>query len=200
MSAPIYRVETDQPYICLTFDDGPIIETSRQWIELFDAHDCRATFFDLGNNVLAEPELAKAVFAAGHEIGNHSMSHPHLPELSLDEVRAQLTECSRVFQEVFGVAPKVFRAPFGEHSDDVWTVLAELGLPAIMGKGASDWTPSVTVEHIIEKTTEGVEAGDIFILHTWQAKTLTAMPEMIRRFKAKGLQLVTVSELLASAR
>lgn len=199
MPNPIAHVETDQPYIAITFDDGPIPETSRAWIDLFAREGCKATFFDLGKKVLAEPKLAKEVFDAGHEIGNHSMTHPHLAELSLDEVREQLTECQRVFEDTFGVAPKVFRAPYGEHSDDVWTVLAELKLPSILGKSPQDWSPDATVESIIEKTTTDVKAGDVFVLHTWQTKTLEAMPEMIRRYKEQGLQLVTCSELLAAA-
>jgi len=196
---PINHVATDQPYIAITFDDGPIPETSPAWIELFAREGCKATFFDLGKKVTAEPELAKRVFEAGHEIGNHSISHPHLPELSLHDVREQLTECQRLFEETFGVAPKVFRAPYGEHSEHVWTVLEELGLPSIMGKGYADWSPDATVEGIIENHTKDTKPGDIYILHTWQTKTLEAMPEMIRRYKEKGLQLVTVSELLASA-
>ncbi|WP_269540714.1 polysaccharide deacetylase family protein [Cerasicoccus fimbriatus] len=200
MPTPIHHVKTDKPYIALTFDDGPIPETSPQWIELFAKHDCKATFFDLGNKVIAEPNLAQDVFAAGHEIGNHSMTHPHLPELSLSEVREQLVDCQKLFEDTFGIAPKVFRAPFGEHSDHVWTVLGELGLPAIMGKSYSDWAPDATVEAITENYTKDTVAGDIYILHTWQVKTLEAMPEMIRRYKARGLQLVTVSELMAAAK
>ncbi|WP_309396277.1 polysaccharide deacetylase family protein [Cerasicoccus maritimus] len=198
MPTPIHRVETDQPYICLTFDDGPIAETSRSWLELLAQTDSRVTFFDLGKNVLAEPELAKEVHAAGHEIGNHTMSHPHLPELSFNAVRAELTECQQLFSDAFGAAPTVFRAPFGEHSDYVWTVLKELGLPSILGRGHDDWSPNATVEGITENYTKGVQAGDIFILHTWQTKTLAAMPEMIRRYHAQGFQLVTISELLAA--
>lgn len=199
ISKPINHVKTDKPYIAITFDDGPIPETSPQWIKLFDKLGGKATFFDLGKKVLAEPGLAKDVFNAGHEIGNHSVSHPHLPELSLEEVREQLVRTQEIFEDTFGVAPKVFRAPFGEHSEHVYTVLNELSLPSIMGKSYADWSPDATVEGIIENYTKDTVAGDIYILHTWQVKTLEAMPEMIRRYQDNGLQLVTVSELLASA-
>lgn len=200
MRKPIHRVETDKPYIAITFDDGPIPETSPAWIELFAREGCKATFFDLGKKVIDDPELAKRVHEAGHEIGNHSMTHPHLPQQSIEEVREQLTQCQELFEQTFGVAPKVFRAPYGEHSDDVWTVLDELGLPSVLGTSYADWSPEATVEGIIENHTKDAKPGDIHVLHTWQVKTLEAMPEMIRRYKAKGLQLVTVSELLASAK
>ena len=198
-TAPIYRVETDKPYIAITFDDGPIPETSPQWIELLSEHACKATFFDLGKRVLAEPDLAREVFHAGHEIGNHSVTHPHLPELNLDDIRAELVRTQEIFTDVFGVAPRVFRAPYGEYNPDVFMVLNELKLPPIRGKGYADWSPDATVEGVIENYTKDTETGDIYVLHTWQVKTLEAMPEMIRRYKAKGLELVTVSELLASA-
>jgi len=196
---PINRIETDELVVALTFDDGPHEKQTLEYIELFKQEGVKATFFETGKSMAKNPGLVKKLAEAGHEIGNHTMTHPHLPELeSIDAVREQLKGTQeRVFKET-GQRPKVFRAPYLEYDERVHTVLKELGMPAInASRSARDWSPEASVEVILQRTTENIKGGDILLMHSWPPNTLEAMPEIIRRLKAGGFRFVTVSELLA---
>ncbi len=198
--APIHTVKTRQPLVALTFDDGPHANNTPRLIELFAREKIQVTFFEIGKHVARHPELVRALAEAGHEIGNHSKTHPRLGDMTLEEVRAELIETQAAIREATGHEPKIFRAPFLNHGPQVWTVLGELGLPSIGTRlSTNDWATDVTVEQIVERSSRA-EAGDIILLHTWQNKTVEALPEIIRNLRAKGLRFVTVSELLESAK
>lgn len=195
---PVRSVATDQPVVALTFDDGPHETRTARLLELFARENVRVTFFEIGRNVAKHPELARAVVAAGHEIGNHSQTHANLAKLAdLAAVRAELVESQTIIREATGVTPVVFRAPFLAHGPDLWTVLGELKLPSIVADiTTKDWDTAVTREQIIE-TAAQAGPGSIVLMHTWREDTVEAMPEIIARLRAKGLRFVTVTELLA---
>jgi len=198
---PMGNVKTDQPAVALTFDDGPCWLTPK-FLEVFKKEGVKATFFELGKSIKKNPELAKRILKEGHEIGNHTMSHPHLAKLKTDaEIRKEITGNQAVIKDAVGVEPKVFRAPFGEHDERVWKVLDELKLPSVMARvNTLDWdNQNATVDSITERAVAGAQAGDIILMHIWQQKTLDAMPEIIKGLKAKGYRMVTVSELLSMA-
>jgi len=197
---PINSVKTDLPVVALTFDDGPHETLTAPLLELFAREKIKVTFFEISQNVAKHPDLARAVLAAGHEIGNHSKTHPKLGEMNdVAAVRAELVEPQATIREVTGFTPVVFRAPYGSHGPALWTVLDELKLPSVLSDVVvGDWSEEATVESITERSGKA-GAGDVIILHTWQPKTLAALPEIIRRLRAKGLRFVTVSELLALA-
>lgn len=194
----IKSVKTDLPVVALTFDDGPHPVQTQALLDLFAREKIKVTFFEVGQNVAKYPELARAIHAAGHELANHSKTHPKLGEMTdVAAVRAELTETQTLIKDTTGVAPVVFRAPYISHGPALWTVLDELKLPSISGSfSASDWDAKVTKDQIIE-TCSKAGAGDIVILHTWPEKTAEALPAIIANLRAKGLGFVTVSELLA---
>lgn len=197
-STPISSVATTEPVVALTFDDGPHASNTTRMLELFAREKVRVTFFEIANNVAQHPELARAIVAGGHEIGNHTKTHAnlsHLPDPTA--VRAEVSEAQTIIKETTGVAPVVFRAPFLAHSPAVWAVLAELNLPSITTEVATkDWDAATTKEQIVASAiTAG--PGAIVLMHTWPDKTVEALPEIIAQLRAKGLRFVTVSELLA---
>lgn len=196
----IKSVKTDQPVVALTFDDGPHPTQTQALLDLFVREKIKVTFFEVGNNVSKYPELARAIHAAGHELANHSKTHPKLGEMTdVAAVRAELVETQSIIKDATGVTPVVFRAPYISHGPALWTVLGELKLPSISGSfSGSDWDSKVTKDQIIE-TCSKAGAGDIVILHTWPEKTAEALPVIIANLRAKGLRFVTVSELLALA-
>ena len=94
-----------------------------------------------------------------------------------------------------------FRAPYLAHDEKVWTILDELKLPSInASKYTSDWDKNKDAAYILEKATENIKAGDVILMHSWRDETLQVMPEMIKRIKAAGLEMVTVKTLLESAK
>jgi peptidoglycan/xylan/chitin deacetylase (PgdA/CDA1 family) len=196
---PVERVETEQPLVALTFDDGPNPVNAPKLLALFKKTGVKATFFVNGNNVRKHPELAKRMVAEGHELGNHTTSHPDLAKLGdLEKVRKQIEETQTILKETVGKPAAVFRAPFLSHDKNVWAVLN--GMPAInASRDTRDWSNKSTVESIVKAATQDTKAGDIVLMHSWPGKTIQAMPEIVKVLQAKGLKLVTVSELLAAA-
>ncbi|WP_162525307.1 polysaccharide deacetylase family protein [Rariglobus hedericola] len=196
----IKSVQTGQPVVALTFDDGPHATQTPVLLELFARENIKVTFFEIGQNVAKHPDLARAIVTAGHEIANHSKTHPKLGDMSdIAAIRAELVETQTIIKEATGITPVVFRAPYISHGPALWTVLGELKLPSISGSfSASDWDAKVTEDQIIA-TCSQAGAGDIVILHTWPEKTADALPAIIANLRAKGLRFVTVSELLALA-
>jgi peptidoglycan-N-acetylglucosamine deacetylase len=195
---PVTRVATKQKVVALTFDDGPNPEMAPKLLKLFKDEKVKATFFVIGNNVVKQADLAKQMLAAGHEIGNHTMDHANLTQLKTEEdVRGNLVRAQTAIREATGVEPKVFRAPFIAHDDKTWRALGSLKLPSISARlDTRDWDGKSTVASITDAATLTADAGDIVLMHEWSAKTLEALPEIVKRLKAKGLAFVTVSELL----
>jgi peptidoglycan/xylan/chitin deacetylase (PgdA/CDA1 family) len=169
-------------------------------LEVLARENIKVTFFEVGDNVAKHPDLARAILAAGHEIGNHSKTHPKLGGMTdIAAVRAEVVETQAIIKSATGVTPKVFRAPYISHGPLLWTVLDELALPSLASaQSAFDWEPASTRESIIERCREA-GPGDIVLLHTWSDKSIEALPELIRLLRAKGLRFVTASELLALA-
>lgn len=196
--SPVKSVKTDRPVVALTFDDGPHPVQTQVLLDLFAREKIKVTFFEIGKNVVARPELARAIHAAGHEIGNHSRTHPRLGDMTdLDAIRAELADTQSAIAEATGFTPVIFRAPYISHGPALWTVLGEMKLPSISASiSTSDWDSKVTKEMIVERAS-AAGPGDIVLMHTWPEKTAAALPEIIANLRAKGLQFVTVSQLLA---
>lgn len=193
-----WNVKTSQPVVALTFDDGPDGNTLKL-MEIFKKEGVKATFYVKGKNVKKAPGIVKKAFDAGHEIGNHTYTHPHLPKMTAEEVRKEIIDTQQAVKEATGSEPKTFRAPYLQQDEKVLTVLRELKMKSIMSSvGTNDWNKKETVASITDTATLKTKGGDIVLMHSWQKKTLDAMPEIIKRLKAKGLKFVTVSELLAS--
>jgi peptidoglycan/xylan/chitin deacetylase (PgdA/CDA1 family) len=191
--------------IALTFDDGPNAKFTQPILDILAKHEMQATFFQVGKNMKRLPELSRKVSAAGHEIGNHSMTHARLPELATAEgVKMEIAGFQTLTQETTGNAPKVFRAPYLKFDDRVWAVIDELGLPAFNAsvyadyKGDGDLSdPAIASAHA-QGVVEKVKGGTIILMHE-RAKTLHYLDEVVGTLKANGYTFVTLSELLAAA-
>ncbi|MNW52606.1 Peptidoglycan-N-acetylglucosamine deacetylase [compost metagenome] len=156
----------------------------------------------IGTQIEKSLETAKAVHEQGHEIGNHTYSHPHLPELSSEEVRREMQLTEELIQQVTGAKPKVYRPPYIDTSEEVAAITAgEFGYPAIgaVNGAATDWEmPGVA--HIVEKTREQIRPGSILLFHDGfddRSQTVEAVRILASELTAAGYRLVTVSELLA---
>jgi peptidoglycan/xylan/chitin deacetylase (PgdA/CDA1 family) len=202
MNAPaseiIDFVSVEESVVALTFDDGPHAAQTPGLLEILGEYQARATFFEIGDHVRKHPSLVRDVFHAGHEIGNHSKSHPDFGKCDdADFIRAELQSANESIESATGCQPKLFRAPYLSHSPALWTVLAELQLPSVGGRILGrDYNAAISKKEIIANCA-AAERGDIIILHTWPEKTVAALPEILSRLREKGLQAVTVTELRA---
>jgi len=174
-----------RPAIALTFDDGPS-ESTGELLELLAAHGAPATFFQCGANVRRLPEVARHVAAAGHEIGNHTNSHPMLHCKSPEFIYGELAAAQDIIAETTGSAPSLFRAPFGVRWFGLRDAQQRLGLNGVMWSTlALDW--KWPRERVLHRLLAGASNGAIFCLH--DGRQLQARPDV-------SVMLETVRELL----
>lgn len=190
----IRQVSSALGCIALTFDDGPDPVLTPLLLSILAEEDVVATFFVLGDHVAASPEIARAAVAAGHELGNHSWNHAHLPLLSDEEIRAEIDDTDQAVLSATGQLPAVFRLPYGESNE---TVRALIHRPIIRWDvDPLDWM-DVSPAALAETVYGWARSGSIIILHDIFATTIDAVRPMVENLKDRGYQFVTVSRLLS---
>jgi peptidoglycan/xylan/chitin deacetylase (PgdA/CDA1 family) len=193
-------VHVDGPYIAMSFDDGPSAKLTPKLLDLLAAHHIKATFFVIGENVAEHPEITARAAREGHEIGNHTWSHPNLGKMSDESVRSQLRRTDDAIQNATGQRPKLMRPPYGSISarQKKW-INEEFGYKiAMWDVDPFDWKrpgPAVVCNRILKLT----RAGSIVLSHDIHPGTIEAMPSTLSQLEAKGFKFVTVSELIAMA-
>ncbi len=191
-------VNVDGPYIAMTFDDGPHATNTAKLLEMAAKRHIKLTFFVLGECVQQNPTVLQREVAEGHEIGNHSWSHPNLAKLSDAAVRSQLQRTEDLIVKTVGLKPKLMRPPYGELTkrQRIW-VNQEFGYKVVLWDvDPLDWKrpgPNVVAQRIIA----GARRGSIILSHDIHAPTIEAMPQVFDTLLARGFKFVTVSELLA---
>lgn len=194
----------DQPArkrVALVVDDGPIPEHNTAFLALLAKEHVHVTFSHVGKNVVAHPELAKAVFEAGHEIINHSYTHPHLKELKDADVEREVVDTQAAIKQATGYTPKWFWAPFLEYDDRLAAVVKRVGgLEHFPWKsyhfiGSLDWEAPTTAEKFRELSTTGIVDGTVILMHEWPQVTIENLPAVISELKKQGVEFVTFSEL-----
>ncbi|MDE1570103.1 polysaccharide deacetylase family protein [Aquabacter sp. P-9] len=199
---PAYTyLDVDAPYVALTFDDGPNPETTPKLLKMLADRHVKATFFMLGNRAVQAPEVVKAVAAAGHEIGNHSWSHPQLTKLPVAAADKQVEDTSALLEQITGTKPVLMRPPYGSMSPSLQAHLYEkFGITQIFWSvDPLDWKirdPQSVYDQIMKQ----VRPGAIILAHDIHPTTVAAMPRVIDALIAKGYKIVTVSELIAHGR
>jgi peptidoglycan/xylan/chitin deacetylase (PgdA/CDA1 family) len=146
----------DPAEVALTFDDGPNPAATPQLLELLARYEVRATFFLIGNHVRRQPELAREIAAAGHVIGNHTMTHPWLSWQRERRIRAELADTNALLEDTLGRPIQLFRPPHGARRPLVLCEAAALGLQTVNWNIiAHDWRPQPS-ERIVEKIRNGI--------------------------------------------
>lgn len=193
-------IHVDGPFIAMTFDDGPNEKLTPKLLALLAAHHIKATFFVIGQNVTEHPEIVARAAREGHEIANHSWSHPNLGKMSDEGVRRELRRTDDAIKEATGKAPTLFRPPYGSITarQKRW-IHEEFGYEIILWDvDPLDWKrpgPAVVRNRILKET----RAGSIVLSHDIHPGTIEAMPATLDQLEAKGFKFVTVSELISMA-
>jgi peptidoglycan-N-acetylglucosamine deacetylase len=196
----INEVHTSQSMVAITFDDGPNPLYTPQILEIFSEAKAKATFFMIGEQMKSHPEVVKQVAEGGHEIGNHTFSHPKLSQLSVEDCLEEIEQTEKLAEELAGRKPVVFRPPYFDYNQDTVSLLQQKGYPMIgaVNLEAQDWEQP-GVEHILGKSRDVVENGSILIFHDGygdRSQTIEAVRMLVSELISQDYQLVTVSELL----
>jgi peptidoglycan/xylan/chitin deacetylase (PgdA/CDA1 family) len=189
--------------VALTFDDGPS-ESTPELLDYLDKEGIKATFFQCGMNVKRLPHIAGDVAAAGHQIGNHTYSHPHLPFKSRVFIEREFTDAQQIIQEQTGLAPMILRAPYGYRWMGMREVQERLMLLGVMWTVMGNdwrWEAAQISEHVVRKSSP----GGIICLH--DGRDIQAKPDVSAMLKAvrgivpqlldQGYKFETVSDILA---
>lgn len=193
---PIYSVgrEEDDKQISISFDAAWGNEDTQTLIDILGRYDITATFFLVGEWVEKYPESVKELSDAGHEIMNHSDTHPHMSKLSREQMRKEIETCNDRIEAITGVRPTLFRAPYGEYCDGLIEVLDELGMYCIQWDVDSlDWK-DLSPQEICGRVCSNVTAGSICLFHNAAKNTPAALPSLIERLLADGYRFVPISQ------
>ncbi len=196
----------DPGQIALTFDDGPNDPHTFHLLDLLAKHNARATFFLIGMYARRRPEIARAILAAGHPIGNHTYSHPNLIFASTGRLREELEDCRKALEDAIGEPAPLFRPPFGGRRPNVLRAARAMGLEPVMWSVTGfDWDAK-SAEAIVDKVVRQIarrKQGEIVLLHDGshhgfgadRKYTVEATRELLGKYSAEGKKFVSVQEL-----
>ena len=193
---PIYSVATDEKICSISFDAAWGNEDTEDLIKILAKYNVKTTFFVVGAWVDKYPESVKQLSDAGHEVMNHSDSHPHMTKLSKEDMLKELNLCNDKIQKITGIRPILFRPPYGDYSNDVISTVRENGMYTIQWDTDSlDWK-DLSKEDITKRVTEKVQPGSIVLFHNAAKNTPQALPMILEKLTNDGYKIVPVSHLI----
>lgn len=198
---PVYSVAVDaeqEKVIALTFDAAWGADKTEGIIEILDEYDANGTFFLVGFWLDKYPDQAKKIAEAGLDIGNHSRNHLNMPRLSAQAIEEEISSVNDQIEQLTGVRPTYFRAPYGDYSDKLMTKVEELGMVGVQWSIDSlDWK-GLSAKEIVDRVVPSAESGDIVLFHNNSDHILDALPLVLMGLKNKGFTFVGLHELVAT--
>lgn len=187
--------------IALTFDDGPCELYTREILEILSEYNAKATFFVIGKNAEKYPELIRLEKENGHEIGNHTYSHPELRKISPEQFMEEISKTQEILKNITGEYPILFRPPGGYLNNSIVDKITSSNCKTVLWswrQDTRDWEkPKADV--IVNTVISNIKDGDIILFHDYNTKGSTT-PEALRKLLPKltemGYEFVTVSELV----
>ncbi|GGW45368.1 polysaccharide deacetylase family protein [Streptomyces caelestis] len=181
--------------IALTFDDGPAAPETGTLLTYLAQYKARATFFVVGQNVAAHPDIVRAEMKSGHEIANHSWNHPVLTNLTPTQIRSQLERTNAAIKAATGKEPTLFRPPYGAIDGNVRAATSLS--PVLWDMDTLDWKshdPAKVAQTVISQA----EPNDVVLIHDIHPTSVAAVPEILRTLTGRGYHFVTTSHLRAT--
>ena len=193
----ITRVDRDDKLISITFDSANAPSKTLQILDLLDQYEAKCTFFLQGTFLKANPDVVKEIEARGHEVANHSYSHPNMPDLTNDQIIADFNKSSAIFNEVLGHEPALYRPPSGYSSQRDRAIARALGQEVIKWTVDSrDGFQDSTLNTVIKRVQNNAGSGAIVLMHVYGKHTLKALETLLPWYIEQGYRFVTVSDLL----
>lgn len=181
--------------VALTFDDGPAPVYTKQVLAILKKYHIKATFFVVGANARKYPELLKAIYADGHHVDSHSMTHPMLTKLSATKLKYEIQQPVIIIEDTIGIKPKCLRYPFGASNQQVRSMISANGMtPVPMGFNSFDYERP-GAKKIADWVIKNAHSGQVILLHDGYDKreqTVAALPVIIEGIQKKGLGFSTI--------
>ena len=191
------RCEVPAPVIALTFDDGPNPDHTPRLLDMLKARNIKATFFMVGRCVVSWPHIVKRIADEGHEVANHSWSHPMLTALSTTGLDSQMKRTHDAIVKACGKVPAHYRPPYGairanqrQHLYDTYGYST-----IIWDVDPLDWK-NRKAQTVKDRILAQTKSGSIILCHDIHGTTVDAMPATLDELKARGYQFATVSQLI----
>ena len=195
---PIYCVETKEKKVALSFDAAWGNEDTQKIMKILEKHKVHVTFFMTGGWVEAYPEDVKALYEAGHDLGNHSENHKNMSQLSEEECRQELQKVHDKVKKLTGYDMFLFRPPYGDYDNEVITTARGMGYyPIQWDVDSLDWK-DYGVDSIIQTVTghKHLGNGSIILCHNGAKYTAEALDALITGLQEQGYEIVPISELI----
>jgi polysaccharide deacetylase family sporulation protein PdaB len=193
---PIYSVDTNDKKIAISFDCAWGNEHTKPILDILDQYDVKTTFFMVKFWAEKYPEDVLEIYKRGHEIGNHSSTHPNMTKLSSEDMTKELKGAEDAIEKITGQKPIVFRPPFGAYNDSLIEACKANGYyPIQWDVDSLDWK-NITTEQIIDRVTRNVKPGSIVLFHNNAEHVEDYLPGILDKLKAEGYKIVPVGELI----
>lgn len=193
---PIYCVQTDAKRIAISFDAAWGADRTDEILEILSEYDIKTTFFLVAFWLERYPEVATRIAEAGHEIGNHSATHPHMNSLDAAAIKTELETTHNLIKTITEQEATLFRPPFGEYNNLVLDTVESLDYHTIQWSIDSlDWKPT-SPEAIVQRVTEKITPGAIVLFHNNADHTPAALRPILDFCRQEGYEVVPISELL----
>lgn len=193
---PVYNVATEEKVLSISFDAAWGKAHTEAILDILDQYEVKTTFFLVGFWVEKHPELVQEIVARGHEIGNHSATHPHMSQLSEAKIREELKKTSDMVEALIGKPTTLFRPPYGEYNDAVVRISREQGYECVQWNVDSlDWK-NRGVQDMIQQCTKAINPGDIVLFHNDSKYIVDALPTILKTYTEAGYKIIPVSQIL----
>ncbi len=193
---PVYNVDTEEKVLSISFDAAWGRANTQEILNILDRYGVKTTFFLVGFWAEKHPDLVRELVSRGHEIGNHSATHPHMAQLTRAQIGEELRKCSDLVASITGTPTTLFRPPYGEYNDDVVRVSREMGYECVQWNVDSlDWK-NLGTDNMVRQCTKSVNPGDIVLFHNDSKYILEALPRILEYYTQAGYKIIPVSQLL----
>ena len=187
-----YIKKRSRKAVALTFDDGPNPNTTPVALELLKKYNAKATFFMVGKAVAGNEDIIKQVVAEGHQIGNHSWSHPLLTKISLEQAKSQINDTTEALKKASGQDVHIMRPPYGGINSAIQAAVDQSFI--LWDIDTLDWKNRNTAS--IMKEVRKTQPGSIILMHDIHQTSIDALPTVLQYLTEQGFELVTVDELM----
>lgn len=193
---PIYKVKTEENKVALTMNCAWSADDIDRILETLEKNEVKITFFIVGEWAEKYPEAVKKIYEAGHEIGTHSNTHPHVEQLSAEKNLEEIKLGVEKLQKITGEKTRLYRTPYGEYNDTVINTARENGCYTIQWNIDTLDYKGLTGDEMWGRIKEKLQKGSIILTHNGTEHTADSLDMLLKNIKTNGYQVTTVSDLI----